>query len=332
MGPYDGSKCGWREMSFPHRVRNVAITAMTCIFVSEIAALTGRNPYKTADDSMIAAMNRNGLNHPSGRSHKQEAANIKALVDDVEQATVRLIEKTALTHKTDPLLLAAVIKDPSAEASPLLKAVAEEVKQAVKTGALQEAIVTHNVPKAVAVKAVQSSVACAHGIEKEDSTRQNYNKRHGTASFEQQAVKETFITPEGHKYVLYGRLDGYDTDKECVVEYKNRTRRFFRRVPDYEMPQLYAYMALTTTTHAMQIEQFQGDTLAHSVDFSETEWMKIRTELDTVVDEMYRIHSMHSQAPARNSARAALDTSTRMLLTPPRAAPSWHTGASNITE
>lgn len=74
-----------------------------------------------------------------------------------------------------------------------------------------------------------------------------------------------------------------------MVEYKNRMHRLFARVPDYELPQLYVYMALTSSTRAKQVEQWGDDTLVHEVHFDDKEWESILEDVSNAVDEMIRI-------------------------------------------
>jgi hypothetical protein len=266
-----------------------------CIFVSEVAALIGRNRYKSSEEAMITVMNRSKLDHPLSKEKQEKEEKLTAVVSHVQacvstpapQATVA---KVATQHKIDAAVLAEAVKAPETQHLPApVKAAVQAVKETVKKEALQAAIVKNNVPEKMAVEAVRSKEACDHGTKNEETTRQLYNQRHhGTARFDQKAVKKTFVTPNGYEYILFGRLDGYEDD--CVVEYKNRMRRLFKHVPDYEMPQLYAYMALTSTKRAKQVEQFGDDTLVHEVRFDEEEWERIHAAMDNVVDKMHNIH------------------------------------------
>jgi hypothetical protein len=268
-----------------------------CIFVSELAALIGRNRYKSEEEAMITVMNRSSLVHPLSKETKEKEDKLTAVVKHVQtrvstpapQATV---DKVATQHKINAAVLAEAVKAPETQhlLPASVKAAVQAVQETVKKEALQEAIVQNNVPEKTAAEAVRSKEACDHGTQKEDTTRQLYNQRHrGTARFEQKPVKQTFMTPNGNNYILFGRLDGYDVKEDCVVEYKNRMRRLFEYVPDYELPQLYAYMALTSTKRAKQVEQFGEDTLVHEVRFDEEEWETIRAAMGNAVDKMHTI-------------------------------------------
>lgn len=267
-----------------------------CVYASEVAALIGRNRYKSQEETMISVMNRNRLVHPQGKELQEHQQRVAAVVQHVQMREKapppsETIDKVATQHKVDAAVLQEAVNAP--EAHPLsapVQAAVKAVKDAVKKNALQEAVVENNVPEQTATQALLSKEACDHGIRKEEGTERLYVQRHcGTAHHSQQAVKKTFTTQRGNEYVLFGRLDGYDPKDACVVEYKNRMHRLFARVPDYELPQLYVYMALTSSTRAKQVEQWGDDTLVHEVHFDDKEWESILENVSNAVDEMIRI-------------------------------------------
>jgi hypothetical protein len=257
--------------------------------------LVGRNRYKTVHQTMVSVMNRNRLAHPDSKVVKEEEDTVKAVVEHVQVAMSKpapeaTLQEVSALHKVDVALLTEAMQKPEVETSSPVKAAVEAVLHSVKEDAVQEAVTKHNVTEQVVVKAVRSREACDHGIKQEDTTRDAYNANHGTSEYEQQPVRGKLVTSKGNSYVLYGKLDGFDMKEQCVVEFKNRMRRLFHSVPDYEYPQLYAYMALTATTLAKQVEQYGDTTAVHDVSFNEDEWSCIRAELDAAVDEMMRIH------------------------------------------
>ena len=72
-----------------------------------------------------------------------------------------------------------------------------------------------------------------------------------------------------------------------VVETKQRQKRLFRCVPDYERPQLLAYMYLSRTEYATQNEDFEGERCEHEVAFDTLEWQAIMDDLHAIVDELH---------------------------------------------
>ena len=65
--------------------------------------------------------------------------------------------------------------------------------------------------------------------------------------------RELYNDPEGKfNIVIKGKVDGMNDD--CVVETKNRTKRLFNSIPDYEKVQLNSYMFLTDKEKSLQIE------------------------------------------------------------------------------
>ena len=92
--------------------------------------------------------------------------------------------------------------------------------------------------------------------------------------------RELYIDPEGRFSVfLRGKVDGMND--EYVVETKNRTKRLFNMIPDYEKVQLNAYMFMTGKEKALHIECYNDDQNSVEYDFDKLFWEDC---LDKVVD------------------------------------------------
>ena len=107
---------------------------------------------------------------------------------------------------------------------------------------------------------------------------------------QQHALRRTMTTGGGLHYVLYGKVDGVLTDDDgdsIIVETKQRQKRLFGRVPDYELPQLLAYMYMARAPAAIQNEDFQGARNEHRVEFDELLWAAIAEDLAAVVDRHF---------------------------------------------
>jgi len=88
---------------------------------------------------------------------------------------------------------------------------------------------------------------------------------------EQMYEKELYIDPDRNYHViLRGKIDGMNDD--YVVETKNRTKRLFNMIPDYEKVQLNAYMFMTGKEKALHIECYNEDQNSVEYGFDKLFW------------------------------------------------------------
>ena len=83
--------------------------------------------------------------------------------------------------------------------------------------------------------------------------------------------KELYCDPNKQfNIILRGKVDGMND--EYVVETKNRTKRLFNMIPDYEKVQLNAYMFLVEKEKALHIECYNEDQNSVEYDFDKVFW------------------------------------------------------------
>ena len=97
--------------------------------------------------------------------------------------------------------------------------------------------------------------------------------------------KKAMGTIEGVPWILGGRVDGL-TPSGDIVEIKNRMRRLFGSVPDYERVQVLCYCHLLDAKKAYLIEKTQTDHGVHEIEFDTNEFEQIRKDLETFVRDM----------------------------------------------
>ena len=73
--------------------------------------------------------------------------------------------------------------------------------------------------------------------------------------------KKTLYVGDKYTIIIQGKIDGM-IGGDTVVESKNRSKRLFYRIPNYEKVQLEAYLYLTNTNRALHIENYNE----HSVE------------------------------------------------------------------
>ena len=73
--------------------------------------------------------------------------------------------------------------------------------------------------------------------------------------------KKHLYSDDKYKIIIQGKIDGM-INNDTVVESKNRSKRLFHKIPEYEKVQLEAYLFLTNTDRALHIENYND----HSVE------------------------------------------------------------------
>ena len=83
--------------------------------------------------------------------------------------------------------------------------------------------------------------------------------------------KLLFVDPDNkYEIILRGKIDGMND--EYIVETKNRTKRLFNMIPDYEKVQLNAYMFMTGKVKSLHIECYNEDQNTVEYDFDKLFW------------------------------------------------------------
>lgn len=92
-------------------------------------------------------------------------------------------------------------------------------------------------------------------------------------------------------YTIGGKIDGIQGSGKdrILVEVKNRQKRLFNFVPEYDKIQIYAYMFLTGISKANLVESFNGESKTHSFEFDVEYWNFIETRLTDFVKKLEEI-------------------------------------------
>jgi len=235
------------------------------IIASELAIITGHNKYENIQKAIDAVLNRSKI--------------VKKYIpkSKIEESLLSLSDKDLKCIKNE-----LKIDEKSS-----LKQVENMIKQQVLTKSLNENITedqskkkADEVLKAMPVlnKCMESSVKqdlrMKRGNIKEDKNLDKTQQKRNIvidSRNSQMYEKELYIDPEG-KYVVFlrGKVDGMND--EYVVETKNRTKRLFNMIPDYEKVQLNAYMFMTGKEKALHIECYNDDQNSVEYDFDKLFW------------------------------------------------------------
>ncbi len=244
------------------------------IIASELAIITGHNKYEKIQKAIDAVLNRSKI--------------VKKYIpkSKIEESLLSLSDKDLKCIKNE-----LKIDEKSS-----LKQVENMIKQQVMTKSLNENITedqskqkADDVLKSMPVlnKCLESSVKqdlrMKRGNIKEDKNLDKTQQKRNIvidSRNSQMYEKELHIDPEG-RYVVFirGKVDGMND--EYVVETKNRTKRLFNMIPDYEKVQLNAYMFMTGKEKALHIECYNEEQNSVEYGFDKLFWDDC---LDKVID------------------------------------------------
>ena len=143
-----------------------------------------------------------------------------------------------------------------------------------------------------AIDYMRKTLYTNHGTRHEDTTADNY---------EDLDIDENFYTYpvcslEGTTYEIVGRIDRMRNNKDgtkTIVEIKNRSRRLFRQVRDYEEIQCQTYMEMLDVNKCELIEQYNDSRIGYVIPRDEMKWKSdIRPKL---VNFCRHFHSLLSK-------------------------------------
>lgn len=246
---------------------------MSSVFVSvsEVAACIGRNPYKARSEALLAAFKKLD---PTG--YKQ-----------LEQTSER--DRVEAVLSREPAFRDLLI-NAEKETRDRADAVSNEKKL---TEALRVLDLTDRERKELASH-VRSTFNTAMGTQQESSVLADVRTYIGQDAVKDDRLhKKTMGTVEGVPWILGGRVDG-QTSSGDVVEIKNRTRRLFGRVPDYERVQVLCYCYLLDAKKAYLIEKTQNEHGVHSIEYDLEEFEQIRKDLEAFVRDVLAMQRDYS--------------------------------------
>ena len=244
------------------------------IIASELAIITGHNKYENIQKAIDAVLNRSKI--------------VKKYIpkSKIEESLLSLSDKDLKCIKNELKI----------DENSSLKQVENMIKQQVMTKSLNENITEDQSKKKVddVLKAMPVLNKCMEGSVKQDlrmkrgniKEDKNLDKTQQKRNIvidsrnSQMYERELYIDPGGRFAVfLRGKVDGMND--EYVVETKNRTKRLFNMIPDYEKVQLNAYMFMTDKEKALHIECYNDDQNSVEYDFDKLFWEDC---LDKVID------------------------------------------------
>ena len=218
------------------------------INASDLAACIGRNPYKSVDDMLKEYYKKfflkQGETEPMTKRKRAEDAfnGIKVSNPELYEQCIKVMHETPLKSADD-----------------VTKYADELGKVLKKDGEVSDF--------------VRSAIYTRFGTEQEDKTLVSM---HDNPKKTDEFVKKLLFCDGKFNVYVGGRCDGLVVDQvtgeKKIVEIKNRIRRFFNRVPEYERVQLMAYLYVNNIDHGELVERFREDMKRYPVEFEPGFW------------------------------------------------------------
>ena len=221
------------------------MTTTIKLISSELAIITGHNKYETKQKVIDTVLNRSGIVKKYIPKSKLEESLLSLPTNELniikkelkldENSTIKDVEKV-VNRAMNKTLNSNISENESREKAdevlksiPILKCLESSVKQDIrmKRGNIKE----------------------NSNLDKTQAKRNIIIKERNSKMYE----RELYNDSEGKfNIVIKGKVDGMNDD--IVVETKNRTKRLFNSIPEYEKVQLNSYMFLTDKDKSLHIE------------------------------------------------------------------------------
>ena len=246
---------------------------------SEIAVITGHNKYQDINELRDKILIRNGL---------QKGVLIKT---DIQKKLVNITDKVILQNIKKELKLDVTATKKEIEKKINDICITPQLnKKTEKESHNQLDTALNNLPivKELLKKSAYSDLIKARGTKNESKalnkvemiTKLRIQKRNDTL------YQRELYNDEVCKIILQGKIDGM-INNDTVVESKNRSRRLFYKIPEYEKVQLEAYLYLTKTGKALHIENYDKITNESYYYHNEDFWSQCKqTIIDYITQEL----------------------------------------------
>lgn len=276
------------------------------INASEVAAIVGKNPYKSQSEAIQDCINRNrhGL-PPQEFMRAREVCSKNKAVEKLYKNLTTDSQKTENTQQvTEKKKVFA--EDVKKE---MTKSVDEKIEQLRKdyekdmmeaSGPKDERVLTRWFKKDLAelqeekeaaeakaaevAKAATTRMNTNFGTRKEDTVAEMYEAQTGDKVYKPNKRYDWEIAP-GFKVV--GKFDGF-TDSGKLVEIKNRVRRLFGEVKEYESVQVHVYMKMANVDTAHLVERFEDKINIFDVYQDDNLMCEVEAELERVIEKHFK--------------------------------------------
>ena len=261
-----------------------------CVHASDLAAFAGRHKYRPRDECLLqylktldaAAYQRQGriVRDDRGKALLQE---VIATVPEIAQS-IKDASETCARESTTNSDASRVAEQTLATIDHALdgRHVDDAAKELLKEHCRSKIYTEYGTHKEAAVTDAVRRVAPAQTVITKDDV---YRKR----------VLFDFVGDDKSRWRVFvgGKCDGLmkdaSTGRAKIVEIKNRMKRLFRSVPEYERVQVLAYLYIHDLHDAILVENYNGETCEHAIEFDETYWQGVVDDLRQGMADLFNM-------------------------------------------
>ena len=234
---------------------------------SELSIVTGDNPFEKPEKVLDSVLNRSNIVKKYIPQSKVE----ESLLSLTENQLNDIKKELKLDVNTNLKDVEKVIKNNVMGAS-YNKNISEDLSKKRVDEVLKNMPTLNKCME----KSVKQDLRMRRGNIKEDNNLDKTEKKSNikiTSRNSEMYERDIYVEPEG-KYIIIirGKVDGMNED--YIVETKNRTKKLFKKIPNYEKVQLNAYMFMTCKKKSLHIECYNEEQNQTEYDFDEELWEK----------------------------------------------------------
>ena len=242
------------------------------IVASELSIITGHNKYEKIQKAIDSVLNRSGIVKKYIPKSKIE----ETLLSLTEKDFINIKKELKLPDDTPLKEVENVIKK-----QVMGKSLDSNLSETQSKEKVDEVLKSMPILNKCLEGSVKQDLRMKRGNIKEDNNLDKTEKKSNiviTDRNSQMYEKLLYKDPNGnYQVILRGKVDGMND--EYVVETKNRTKRLFNMIPNYEKVQLNAYMFMTDKRKSLHIECYNNEQNQKEYDYDEDFWLKISNDI-----------------------------------------------------
>jgi len=240
---------------------------MVVIKASDVAAIIGRNPYKPPDEVRDEIWKKYWPETFTGQTKRDKAwAALDASADAIKVLDAASAVKTQSSNEAEKVF--------------------QEARSKIET---DEKLTPEQ--KSDVIEHIRSTVYTGHGTRSEDKTSDKISIQENAKLVRDNSFYRIPICEIGEfDFEIVGKIDRIqemDDGSRVLVEIKNRTKRLFRKVPDYEYIQVQTYLQMLNLERARLVEQFNSQVLSHDIERDDEFWKNVLKCLESFCQQLY---------------------------------------------
>jgi len=250
------------------------------IRASDVAACIGKNPYKSVNEMIDIYVNKckgDKLDH----SYDISKCDLEKLIEVVSPTRKKELELCD-NEKDYNLLHQNIIKNISRES---VKAKDNKESKIIENKLVE------NIPD-VCKKCIKTEINTKRGIVYENKNLNNYEKNNhkSVKSRNSKIYYLKILTKEDFILRISGKVDGIEGmgDDQILIETKNRRRRLFDEIPEYEKVQMCIYMKMTNIKTSKLLQYYDDEEGVIDYDYDEEFWNEIEQKLLNFKNEVIK--------------------------------------------